>query len=171
MIISIAGYMGCGKSHISKVLSDKISFRLVDLDREISEQEGMSVAEIFRQKGELAFRKLERTTLENLLKSPENIVLSLGGGTPAYFDNMDLINRHSTSFVLQTSIATLAERLGRQKSKRPLIAAIADEDLPEFIAKHLFERMPYYNLAQHKITTDGKEPDTVAEEIIRLAGL
>ena len=139
MIISIAGYMGCGKSHISKVLSDKISFRLVDLDREISEQEGMSVAEIFRQKGELAFRKLERTTLENLLKSPENIVLSLGGGTPAYFDNMDLINRHSTSFVLQTSIATLAERLGRQKSKRPLIAAIADEDLPEFIAKHLFE--------------------------------
>ena len=168
MIISLIGYMGSGKSHISRVLSSKINFKYIDLDHEISAQEKCSVAEIFNNKGELYFRKKERAILESLLKSTENIVLSLGGGTPVYFDNMTLVNAHSTSFFLQCNLKTLVERLSRNKEKRPLIARISTEDLPEFIGKHLFERNPYYLQSKFIINTNDKTAESVADEIISL---
>ena len=166
MIISLVGYMGSGKSHISKILSDKINFKLIDLDKEISRRNKLTIPEIFEKKGEIYFRKLERETLEEILATQENIVLSLGGGTPVYYNNMEIINNNSASIFLRASIATLAERISKQKEKRPLIAKIADEDLPEFIAKHLFERNVYYSKAQLSINTDQKDPEDIIQEII-----
>lgn len=166
MIISLVGYMGSGKSHISKILSDKINFKLIDLDKEISRRNKLTIPEIFEKKGEIYFRKLERETLEEILVSQENIVLSLGGGTPVYYNNMEIINNNSKSVFLRASIATLAERISKQKEKRPLIAKIADEDIPEFIAKHLFERNVYYSKAQFSINTDNKNPEDIIQEII-----
>lgn len=167
MIISLAGYMGCGKTHISKTLSSRLAYRLVDLDKEISAQVGLSIPEIFSQKGELYFRKCERDILQEILESPHDTVLSLGGGTPAYFDNMDLINSKTTSFYLRASVGTLAERLTRQKAKRPLIARLSDEELPEFIAKHLFERNAFYSQCKFIVDTDQKTPEEICSEIIR----
>lgn len=167
MIISLAGYMGCGKSHVSKLLSEKLSFKLVDLDKEITKKNKATISEIFKLKGEIFFRKEERLLLESILKSNENIILSLGGGTPAYYDNMKLVNLHSKSFFLQAKISTLVERLSKQKEKRPLIAKIADENLPEFIAKHLFERNAFYNQCQFTIATDNKLPESIVHEIIQ----
>jgi len=69
-------------------------------------------------------------------------------------------------FFLRASIATLAERISKQKEKRPLIAKISDENLPEFIAKHLFERNIFYNKAQFNINTDNKTPENIIQEII-----
>lgn len=166
MIISLVGYMGSGKSHISKILSDKINFKLIDLDKEISRRNKLTIPEIFEKKGEIHFRKLERETLEEILASQENIVLSLGGGTPVYYNNMEIINNNSKSFFLRASISTLAERISKQKEKRPLIAKIPDEDIPEFIAKHLFERNVFYNKAQFNINTDNKNPEDIIQEII-----
>lgn len=166
MIISLVGYMGSGKSHISKILSDKINFKLIDLDKEISRRNKLTIPEIFEKKGEIYFRKLERETLEEILATQENIVLSLGGGTPVYYNNMEIINNNSASVFLRASITTLAERISKQKEKRPLIAKIADEDLPEFIAKHLFERNVYYSKAQLSINTDQKDPEDIIQEII-----
>ncbi|WP_265429207.1 shikimate kinase [Chryseobacterium sp. YIM B08800] len=166
MIISLVGYMGSGKSHISKILSDKINFKLIDLDKEISRRNKLTIPEIFEKKGEIHFRKLERETLEEILASQENIVLSLGGGTPVYYNNMEIINNNSKSFFLRASISTLAERISKQKEKRPLIAKIPDEDIPEFIAKHLFERNVFYNKAQFSINTDNKNPEDIIQEII-----
>ncbi|REC55338.1 shikimate kinase [Chryseobacterium piscium] len=166
MIISLVGYMGSGKSHISKILSDKINFKLIDLDKEISRRNKLTIPEIFEKKGEIYFRKLERETLEEILATQENIVLSLGGGTPVYYNNMEIINNNSASVFLRASICTLAERISKQKEKRPLIAKIADEDLPEFIAKHLFERNVYYSKAQLSINTDQKNPEDIIQEII-----
>ncbi|WP_159477783.1 shikimate kinase [Chryseobacterium sp. 18068] len=166
MIISLVGYMGSGKSHISKILSDKINFKLIDLDKEISRRNKLTIPEIFEKKGEIYFRKLERETLEEILATQENIVLSLGGGTPVYYNNMEIINNNSASVFLRASISTLAERISKQKEKRPLIAKIADEDLPEFIAKHLFERNVYYSKAQLSINTDQKNPEDIIQEII-----
>lgn len=166
MIISLVGYMGSGKSHISKILSDKINFKLIDLDKEISRRNKLTIPEIFEKKGEIYFRKLERETLEEILATQENIVLSLGGGTPVYYNNMEIINNNSASVFLRASISTLAERISKQKEKRPLIAKIADEDLPEFIAKHLFERNVYYSKAQLSINTDEKNPEDIIQEII-----
>ncbi|MCX8531745.1 shikimate kinase [Chryseobacterium luquanense] len=165
MIISLVGYMGSGKSHISKILSDKINFKLIDLDKEISRRNKLTIPEIFERKGEIYFRKLERETLEEILATQENIVLSLGGGTPAYYNNMEIINNSSKSVFLRASISTLAERISKQKEKRPLIANISDEDLPEFIAKHLFERNNFYGKAQFSINTDNKNPEDIITEI------
>lgn len=166
MIISLVGYMGSGKSHISKILSDKINFKLIDLDKEISRRNKLTIPEIFEKKGEIYFRKLERETLEEILATQENIILSLGGGTPVYYNNMEIINNSSKSIFLRASIATLAERISKQKEKRPLIAKISDENLPEFIAKHLFERNIFYNKAQFNINTDNKTPENIIQEII-----
>lgn len=166
MIISLVGYMGSGKSHISKILSDKINFKLIDLDKEISRRNKLTIPEIFKKKGEIYFRKLERETLEEILATQENIILSLGGGTPVYYNNMEIINNSSKSIFLRASIATLAERISKQKEKRPLIAKISDENLPEFIAKHLFERNIFYNKAQFNINTDNKTPENIIQEII-----
>jgi shikimate kinase len=165
MIISLVGYMGSGKSHISKILSEKINFKLLDLDKEISKRLKMSIPEIFEKKGEIYFRKAEREVLEEILAKEENMVLSLGGGTPVYYNNMEIINLNSKSIFLRANINTLVERLSKQKEKRPLVARIPNEDLPEFIAKHLFERNAYYSKSQFTINTDNKEPEDVVAEI------
>ena len=158
--------MGSGKSHISKILSEKLNFRLIDLDKEISRRNKLTIPEIFEKKGEIYFRKLERETLEEILASEENVVLSLGGGTPVYYNNMEIINHNSKSVFLRASIATLSERLSKQKEKRPLIANISEEDIPEFIAKHLFERNEFYSKAQISVSTDNREPENIVDEII-----
>lgn len=158
--------MGSGKTHVSKILSEKIKFKLFDLDKEISRRNKATIPEIFQKRGEIYFRKLEREILEEILASQDNIVLSLGGGTPVYYNNMEIINNNSTSIFLRTSINTLVERLSKQKEKRPLIANISQDDLPEFIAKHLFERNVYYSRAQYTIVTDYKTPEEILQEIM-----
>lgn len=158
--------MGSGKSHISKILSEKLNFKLIDLDKEISRRNKLTIPEIFEKKGEIYFRKLEKETLEEILASEENVILSLGGGTPVYYNNMEIINHNSKSVFLRASVGTLSERLLKQKEKRPLIANITDENLAEFIAKHLFERNEFYNKAQVNVITDNRTPEEIVDEII-----
>ena len=171
MIISLLGYMGSGKSHISKILSKKLDFHLIDLDQKISEQEGCSIAEIFENKGELYFRKLEKRILEEILTTEENIILGVGGGTPVYYQNMDTLNANSTTIFLRASVGTLVERIKKQQQKRPLVAHISEEDLPEFIAKHLFERNSFYNQAKYIVDTNEKTPDNIMKEILSILDL
>lgn len=166
MTVTLLGYMGCGKSHISKLLSKELNFDLVDLDKKIISNEGIPIAEIFEKKGEIYFRKVERQTLMEVLEDKNSKVISLGGGTPVYYNNIDLINSNSTSFYLRTSVGVLTERLLLSKEKRPLIKHLKDKDLPEFVAKHLFDRNPFYNKAKFIIDTDRKEPENIMEEII-----
>lgn len=169
MIITLVGYMGTGKSHISNILSEKLNFKLFDLDKEISTKNKLSIPEIFEKHGEIFFRKLEKQALEEILSLENNCILSVGGGTPVYYNNMDTINAKSVSIYLRSGVNTLAERLKKHKEKRPLIANIPDGELPEFIAKHLFERNPFYSKAQYIVDTDNKSTEEVAEKIIRIA--
>lgn len=165
MIISLIGYMGSGKSHVSKVLSDKLGFKLIDLDHQISLKNKMTIPQIFEKKGEIYFRKQERESLEEIFATEDQLILSVGGGTPAYYNNIEVINQNSESIFLRTSIKTLTERLLKQKQKRPLVAKIEHADLPEFIAKHLFERNVYYSKAKYTVDTDNKDVDQIVEEI------
>ncbi|MDY3537657.1 shikimate kinase [Riemerella anatipestifer] len=172
MIISLIGYMGSGKSLISKKLSEKINFNLLDLDKVISEQEMSEIPQIFKEKGEIYFRKREKEILEHLLNTQKSTVFSLGGGTPVYYNNIDTINTLSESIYLRTSVKNLHKRLIKEKSSRPLIAHIKDNDqLLEFIAKHLFERQAYYSKAKYIVDTDDKSPDEIVNEIISLLNL
>jgi len=168
MIISLIGYMGSGKSHIAKLLSDRLGIKLIDLDKEISKKNKMTIAEMFQKKGEIFFRRQERALLEEIVATEDSCILSLGGGTPAYYNNMELINQNSESIFLRTSVKNLTERLLKQKHKRPLIANISDQDLPEFIAKHLFERNIFYNKAKYTVNSDDKTPEMVVEELCDL---
>jgi len=171
MIISLLGYMGCGKSYVSEVLGEKIKFRIIDLDKEISNLTGKTVSDIFISLGELEFRKIERQTLDKIFQNDDNIILSLGGGTPVYYDNMSKITQNSRSIYLRTSVSTLVERLLPEKQKRPLISKIDDDNLSEFVVKHLFERKYYYEKAEFIIDTDEKIVDEISNEIINLLEL
>ena len=158
--------MGSGKTLVSKELNILNDFKIFDLDTEISKQNNRSITEIFKEKGEIFFRKTEKEVLEKILSSEKNIILSLGGGTPCYYNNINRINEKTISVFLKTNVKTLAQRLSSEKDKRPLIQNISNEDLPEFIAKHLFERNPFYNQAKITINTDNLSAREIAEEIL-----
>ncbi|MGM5630956.1 shikimate kinase [Apibacter raozihei] len=167
MIISLTGYMGSGKSTIGKSLSKITNLKFIDLDEYVIFRENMSVKDIFSKKGEIYFRKAEHLYLKELL-SQDNFILSLGGGTPAYHNNMDLINDKSISFYLKMTPVELAERLIKEKNHRPLIAHLNEENIKEFIAKHLFERSVFYEKAIHKINNNNKSVSEICTEILDL---
>ncbi|MFL3001427.1 MAG: shikimate kinase [Cytophagales bacterium] len=115
----IVGMPGCGKSTMAKYLCSQTSLTFYDLDKEIENNEGKKIKEIFRDKGENYFRKVESIVLKKIIKEKENFILATGGGTPCFNDNMKIINKYGISIFLNTSIDVLEERISRNK-KRPL---------------------------------------------------
>ena len=169
MKIVLLGYMASGKSSIGKLLSKKLSMKFLDLDDYIINKEGMSIAEIFEKKGEVYFRVIENKYLKEVLNTKDQFILALGGGTPCYANNMEEINKGDTvSIYLQGKTKTMIDRLIKKKSKRPLIASLADDKIPEFVAKHLFERRLYYELAKITVEIDAKSKKEVAKELKKL---
>ena len=168
MIVILIGYMASGKSTLGKILAKKLNYGFIDLDDYIENEEGMPVKDIFKNKGELYFRKAETIYLNIIMNEKNDIVLSLGGGTPCYGNNMDAILQagNVTSFYLKASLNYLVDRLKTKKSKRPLLSHLkTDEELKEFIGKHLFERSPYYDRANHKIVIDNKSKKDIIKEL------
>ncbi|TPN85330.1 shikimate kinase [Aquimarina algicola] len=167
MNIVLIGYMGSGKSLIGSALASILEFDYIDLDDYIENQEKKTISEIFDDKGEIYFRKQEHTYLKDVLQKNDTVI-SLGGGTPCFAGNMDLIIEAEKvkSIYLQTSLEELTHRLLSERSKRPLIAHLTNEDdLKDFIRKHLFERSFYYNQSDIKVQTDQKTVETIVTEI------
>ncbi len=170
MIVVLIGYMASGKSTIGIKLAQELGFAFLDLDQYIEQQENASIPHIFKNKGEIYFRKKEHYYLKELLNKPSNLVLSLGGGTPCYYNNMQLILEHKNinSFYLKASIPALVQRIKSETQQRPLVAHLkTDEQLTEFIGKHLFERAPFYVQANKTILTDNKPLETIINEITK----
>lgn len=167
MKIVLLGYMASGKSTVGKHLAKKMEVPFIDLDAYIEAKENMVISTVFKEKGEIYFRKKEHYYLQELLNTDTNFVLSLGGGAPCYAGNMDLvIASNAISIYLQANIKILTDRLLKEKIHRPLMANLEDKKIPEFIAKHLFERTPFYEKATHKIKGDGKDIETIASEVL-----
>ena len=168
MNIIILGYMGSGKSIIGRELSLKMNKKFVDLDSYIEEKEKDSISNIFQKNGDLYFRKQESKYLKEILSNNTDLVLSVGGGTPCYFDNLDMmISNNNVSFYLKNSNIQLTSRLFNEKNKRPLISNISSkEKLLEFVSKHLFEREVFYNSSTHKIDCNDKPVSYVVDDII-----
>ncbi len=161
--------MASGKSTLGKILAKKLHYNFIDLDDYIEEKENTTISDIFKTKGEIYFRKKETYYLNDLLNTKSKLILSLGGGTPCYSNNMQTIlkTNNAVSIYLKAAISTLISRLKNEKAKRPLIAHIETEDeLAEFIGKHLFERAQFYNQAETIITTDGKTESDIIEELV-----
>lgn len=165
MKISLMGYMGSGKSTIGSLLATEFNQEFLDLDQYIQIQTNSSIPELFGALGEIKFRKLEKDCLNEVLGLEKSFILSLGGGTPVYYDNMAKIKEASYSVYLRLSPSELANRLKDEKVNRPLIARIPDEDLPEFIAKHLFERSQFYNQADLILDVKNQSEEEIFQEI------
>lgn len=164
--IILIGYMGSGKSTIAKKLGEALHLQFIDLDDYIEKNENLSIKKLFEDHKEIKFRKLEHHYLKELVSNSESFVLSLGGGTPCYSNNHLLLQENdSTSVYLKASIATLTARLKEAKDSRPIIANQADDELSEFIAKHLFERSYFYTQAKHTVTVDGKSVEVIVNEL------
>lgn len=166
MKISLAGYMGSGKTSVGKDLAKKLNLVFLDLDELIKIQTAQTINEIFKNQGEIKFRKIEREILLTTLNQESNYVLALGGGTPAYYDNMKQINEHTFSVYLRLSPMELTQRLYNERESRPLISHLKKEDFPEFIGKHLFERRNFYEQAQFTIDVKSKTTKEIVSEII-----
>jgi shikimate kinase len=167
--IILLGYMGCGKSTIAKKLAESLEIPFVDLDEKIEEKANLSINAIFDTHGEIYFRKLEHQVFVELVNSPQKLIIGLGGGTPCYANNHELLNGDGVvSIYLKASIQTLFNRLSVNKSKRPLIADKNELEMKEFIATHLFERSFYYNQAQYKVVVDDKSIDAVVKDIVSI---
>ena len=169
--IFLLGYMGCGKTILGKALTSQVNIPFVDLDKKIEEYENKSIQKIFELKGELYFRQIERNILMELINSSVPKIVSLGGGTPCYFNNMaDIVNSVHQSIYFKASVGNLVNRLYDKNKKRPLISHIENKvNLRDFISKHLFERSSFYEKAQIKINVDKKSiPEILAEVLLSL---
>lgn len=167
--IILTGYMASGKTTVALLLSKASGLKYIDLDEVIEDKAGKSVASIFRDSGEIYFRKLEHEAFKEMLTKDEGFVLSLGGGTPCYANNHLLLQSENVvSVYLKASVQELAMRLRDQGHVRPLLQNVADDKFEEFIAKHLFDRAYYYNHAKHVIIVDGKTPELIVNEIMSL---
>lgn len=171
MNIILMGYMGSGKSLIGQELSKALNLDFVDFDSFIEEREGVSINIIFETKGEIHFRKLESLYLKELLDTVSNSIVSLGGGTPCYGNNIQLIksSNNAKSIYLNLSVSELSNRLLKDKAKRPLLKFIDSKmDMDEFVGKHLFERINFYNQADIIINANKKPKDVVEEIVLQL---
>ena len=171
--IILIGYMGCGKSSVAKYIANFADLKHIDLDEYIVNKESRSISDIFNLRGELEFRKIERAYLIELLNSREKLILSLGGGTPCYYDNMKFILNYTKNICfINTPNNILAIRLFKEKSKRPLLSLIDSENkMLEYVSKHLFERLPFYNKAPFKINSKEKNVSEISIEIIKMINL
>jgi len=169
--VVMLGYMASGKSTVGKALANTLNVDFVDLDQAIEAAVRKPIPEIFAQKGELFFRKMETKVLTDQLAKETPFVLALGGGTPCYGANMDIITKNAShSFYLKLSIGNLIQRISKEKEQRPMVAAIRDEDLPEFIGKHLFERNLFYAKAKTTVVGDGLTVEEIVGELVKDLG-
>lgn len=150
MRVFFIGFMGCGKTTWSRKLANYLGFEFMDLDQMLEVKAGMTIAEYFTQHGQDAFRQLESQVLKET-EYPENVIVSTGGGLPCFFDNLQWMNANGQTLYIKLTPKTLAERLDKGKTTRPLIAGKHGDELIAFIAEKLAEREGFYNQATHVV--------------------
>ena len=169
MKLFLIGYMGCGKSSLGRKLAKAADMEFVDMDSLIEQREGAAVSDIFRYEGEEYFRGLERAIIDEVAASDGDMIISTGGGAPAWQDNMAKINSVGQSFYLRRTAEQIASRLsphGRQK--RPKLRGLNDEELVAFMRENMAEREPYYMQATHCIDCAERSDAELIEYILSI---
>lgn len=146
MQVFLIGFMGSGKSHTGRALAQRLGHPFIDLDEYIEAQEGMAIAQLFAQRGEAGFRQLEGQRLREL-GGQSKAIISCGGGTPCFLDNMEWMNGQGLTIYLRTPPELLAQRLEHGRAERPLLQGLEGEGLLAFIRQKLAEREACYEQA------------------------
>jgi len=155
--IFLIGYMGSGKTVMGQLLAKQLGLSFVDLDNYIEGKYRRTIAQIFEQDGENAFRAIEQKHLHEVAEF-EDVVIATGGGAPCFFDNMDYMNENGTTIYLKLNVEQLLLRLLASKSGvRPLISDKTPEELRIFIAENLTKREQFYHRAKHIISGSDDE--------------
>ena len=161
-MVYLIGFMGAGKTTISKLLANKFQLPFYDTDQEIEKNEKRSISDIFKKDGELHFRMLETEVLKSI---NQNSIIACGGGLPIYNNNMELINSKGISIYLKASVNLLFDRLKKEKESRPLINNKTNKELEFYIKNELQNRNPFYTLSSKIILIDDKSNDDILREI------
>lgn len=170
--IVITGFMGTGKSEVGRALANRLNRPFVDMDEEIEQEDGRSIAEIFDQDGEEAFRQLE-TSLCERLSEQDNLVIATGGGTLIDARNREIMARSGTIICLTCSVDTILKRLRSfsgddQVGKRPLIAT---EDPRAELERLLSLRSAHYASIQWQVSTDGQSVEEIVDRILEITSI
>ena len=147
--IFLTGYMGAGKTTLGKAFARELNVPFIDLDWYIEERFHKSIRELFAERGEASFRELERNMLHEVSEF-EDVIISTGGGTPCFFDNMDYMNGHGQTVFLDVHLDILLNRLRVATHQRPILQGKTDEELRAFIADALEKRAPFYVQARYR---------------------
>lgn len=148
--IILVGYMCVGKTTVGRALAKELGLKFYDLDWYIEERFHTKVSTIFAEQGEAHFRDLEKRMLHEVAEF-EDVVLSCGGGTPCFFDNMDYMNQTGEVYYLHATVDTILQHLSMSKGDRPLLKGKSAEELRTYITEKLAQRAPFYEKAKHHV--------------------
>ncbi|HEX4851847.1 MAG TPA: shikimate kinase [Puia sp.] len=167
MKIFLIGFMGSGKTHWGKQLAEKLQLPFFDLDTVIMAREKKSISEIFADKGEEHFRYLEKEVLEELVNQHDHFIISSGGGTPCFFNNIEFMKKNGRVIWLNTSVEILKKRLLGERMSRPLIKSIGEAELRAYIIRKLGERKMYYEQADVMVNEESIMLQPLIELLLR----
>lgn len=166
--IFLTGYMGAGKTTLGKAFARELGLSFIDLDWYVEERFHQTISQLFAERGEAGFRRLERNMLHEV-GDFENVVVSTGGGTPCFFDNMDYMNAQGQTVFLDVDEDTLFRRLRVATSQRPILQGKSEAELRAFIREALAMRMPYYAQARYRFDGSRLESrEQISESVERL---
>jgi shikimate kinase len=162
MKIFLLGFMGTGKTYWGRLWAAQQNLRFFDLDTEIEKHTGLTIPQIFEQHGETFFRELERERLHSFDKE-DDFILSAGGGTPCFYNNMQWMNENGLTIYLDTPLAVLKDRLLKEKMHRPLIKQLDEQGIEHFIETSIQKRKEYYQQAHIILSTESISDITFGE--------
>ncbi len=165
--IILIGYMGAGKTTVGKALARELGLPFYDLDWYIEERFRRTIPQIFAEKGEDGFRRIEQNVLHEVAEF-EDIILSSGGGTPCFFDNMEYMNGQAMTVYLKATPEILFQHLKMGKTERPLLKGKTDEELMDFIRQSLAVREPFYSQARYTLDVSLLDDYNKIKDTVRL---
>ena len=160
--------MCSGKSTLGRALAYRLGCNFIDLDDEIERRAEMSISDIFSRHGQECFRKMESETLADVIKNNDGAmtIVAVGGGTPCFGDNMNLMKEAGTTVLLEAPVERLVERLLLGQEKRPLVAEKSPEEIHQFVIEALANRRSFYERASHRFDASRLEDETIINQSV-----
>jgi len=163
MLIFLIGFMASGKTTVGKKLANKLDLPFIDLDAYIEEKNNTTIRSIMYNEGQEVFREMERDALDQIIGKFKSAVISTGGGTPYYFNNMEKMKKAGETVYIEVDVPTLVGRLLNSKKDRPLIWGKSEKDLTIYAKELLSRRQKLYNQSKYKVNGKNLKAGAIVE--------